>query len=305
MKVGLILRFGEHYTGQTIRWSELRGLARQAEAVGFDTLWVDDHFFYEGEPLVAGGGRRGFFDAWMLLAALADATERVEIGPLVTCTAFRNPAVLAGVVNTVEDISGGRLVLGLGAGWHEPEFRALGLPFDHLASRFEEALAIMLPLLREGRVDFEGRYYQARELELRPSPVRPGGPPIWIGARGPRMMRLIARHADAFNAVWHTDPDQIRPRIADLEAACRDVGRDPGQIAVTAGAYVALPAPDGHAPAQMRPAIAGTPAEVAERLLAFRAVGVEHVTISLEPWDRHGLDRAAGLVEAIHRASSG
>jgi probable F420-dependent oxidoreductase len=301
MRLGLILRFGEHFTGREIRWPELRDMARHAEAVGFDTLWVDDHFFYQGQPLVADGGRRGFFDAWMLLAALADATERAEIGPLVTCTAFRNPAVLAGMVNTVEDVSGGRLVLGLGAGWHEPEFRAFGLPFDHLASRFEEALAIILPLLREGRVDFEGRYYRARELELRPRPVRSGGPPVWIGARGPRMMRLIARHADAFNAVWHTEPAQLEPRLADLAAACRDVGRDPATLGLTAGAYVALPGPDGQVPPQMRPTLGGTPEQVADRLLAFQGAGVRHMTVSLEPYDRAGLDRAGRLIEAVRQ----
>jgi probable F420-dependent oxidoreductase len=308
MQFGLLLRFGEHYDppSRTIGWRELRDLARTAEAVGFDTIWVDDHFTYDKPPLVAeGSGPRGFWDSWMLLSALADASERITLGPLVTCTSYRNPALLAKMADTLEEISGGRLILGLGAGWHEPEYKQFGFPFDYLASRFEESLKIIVPLLREGHVDFEGRFYQARDCELRPRGPRPNGPPIWIGARGPRMMRLVARYADAYNTTWHATTDTLAPRWQALEEACRDVGRDPATIKRTSGSYVGLLGPDGvEPPRQMRASIRGSIEEVAERLAAYPAAGVEHMTLSLEPWDRAGVERAGRVIETVRRLIS-
>jgi probable F420-dependent oxidoreductase len=303
MQVGLVLRFGEQFDPpeRTIGWQEVRDLARLAEDVGFDTLWVDDHFVYDAPPLVqSGAGPRGFWDAWMLLAALAEATRRVTLGPLVACTGYRNPALIAKMADSLDEISGGRLILGLGAGWHAPEYRAFGYPFDHLASRFEEALAIILPLLQTGQVDFQGTYYEARECELRPRGPRPAGPPIWIGARGPRMLRAVARHAEAFNAVWHVTPESLAPRFVDLEAACREVGRDPGSIRRTAGTYVAvLGGPD---PArQMRPTMRGTPEEIAAGLHAFEALGVDHITLSLEPWNPQGIELGGRVIEELRR----
>src|SRR5918995_2574630 len=151
--------------GTTAGWSNLLDLARRAEDLGFDSLWVPDHFLLgsdnDSEPI-------GGWECWSLLAALAATTTHVELGSLVGCTGYRNPALLAKIASTVDEISGGRLVLGLGAGWAESEFRAFGVPFDHRVSRFEEAIQIIAGLLRDGRVDFEGAYYQARDCELRP-----------------------------------------------------------------------------------------------------------------------------------------
>ncbi len=168
LKVGLHLPniAGMHPAG-VAHWSELLAIARRAEEVGFDSLWVADHLLmrfpgWEDRPL-------GVWEGWSLLAALAAATDRITLGPLVACTAYRNPALLAKIAATVDDISGGRLILGLGAGWHEPEYTAFGYPYDHLGSRFDEALTIIAALLRDGHVDFVGRYYQARECELRPA----------------------------------------------------------------------------------------------------------------------------------------
>jgi alkanesulfonate monooxygenase SsuD/methylene tetrahydromethanopterin reductase-like flavin-dependent oxidoreductase (luciferase family) len=262
---------------------------------------VDDHLLYDAPPLVQeGSGPRGFWDAWMLLAALAEATERVTLGPLVACASYRSPALIAKMADTLDEISGGRLILGLGAGWHQAEYRAYGYPFDHLASRFEEALQIIVPLLRTGYVDFEGTYYQARECELRPRGPRAGGPPIWIGANGPRMLRQVATYADAFNAVWHLQPESLAPRFDNLVAACQSVGRDSRTIRRTTGSYVALTG--GPEPAaQMRPTLRGTPEEVAARLHAFTTLGVDHVTLSLEPWNRNGLDLCGRLIAELHR----
>jgi alkanesulfonate monooxygenase SsuD/methylene tetrahydromethanopterin reductase-like flavin-dependent oxidoreductase (luciferase family) len=163
LKVGLMLPDTEREMGGgTARWSDLLAMARVAEASGFDSLWVSDHLIFRFE----GKAPQGVWECWSLLAALAAVTARVEIGPLVSCASFRNPALLAKAADTVDEISGGRLVLGLGAGWHEPEYDAFGYPFDHRVGRFEEALAIVAGLLRQGRIDFAGRYYQARECEL-------------------------------------------------------------------------------------------------------------------------------------------
>jgi alkanesulfonate monooxygenase SsuD/methylene tetrahydromethanopterin reductase-like flavin-dependent oxidoreductase (luciferase family) len=159
--------------GQSARWNDLLELALLAEAVGFDSLWVPDHLLISWQEQT-----RGIWECWSLLAALAAVTERVELGPLVTRTGFRSPALLAKMADTMDEISGGRLVLGLGAGTSAPEESAFGAPGDHRVDRFEETLQIIVPLLRDGRVDFAGRYYRARNCELRPRGPRPA-------ARGP------------------------------------------------------------------------------------------------------------------------
>ena len=172
-------------------------MARTAEEVGFDSLWVGDHLLYR-RPLDVVGP----WEAWSSLAALAEVTSRVELGPLVACTSFHNPAMLAKKAATVDEISGGRLILGLGAGWNEPEYTAYGFPFDRRASRFEEAFTIIRSLLRDGHVDFDGEFYQARDCELHPRGPRPNGPPLMIGSIGERMLNFTAPHMDSWNA-WH------------------------------------------------------------------------------------------------------
>ncbi len=195
-KVGVQLPEVERY----VPWPDYLDLARQAEAVGFDSVWVGDHLVYD----LPDGTTRGPYEAWTTLAAIAAVTERVEIGPLVASTSFHAPAMLAKQAATVDEISGGRLIVGLGAGWNETEFRAFGFPFDHRVDRFEEAFTIIRTLLRDGAIDFEGRYYQARDCELLPRPARAGGPPLMIGSIGPRMLRITTPHVEMWNA-WYAD----------------------------------------------------------------------------------------------------
>jgi probable F420-dependent oxidoreductase len=302
--LGLLLRTGElsgPYQGRVVGWSELRDMAQAAEAVGFDTLWVADHFIFRNSPPVnmAEGESRGVWECFTLLAALAEATSRATIGPFVACTGFRNPALLAKMSDTLDEVSAGRLLLGLGAGWHEPEYDAFGYPFDHRAGRFEEALRIIVPLLREGQVDFRGQYYEARDCELRPRGPRPGGPPIWIGAKGPRMMRLVARYADAYNTVWHGSPEELAEPFGNLEAACRDVDRDPSQIARTGGCFVALESAGDTGSSPPERTLSGSPEEVARRLDAFRAAGVGHMTVILDPWTVDGIQAFAPVLRAL------
>jgi alkanesulfonate monooxygenase SsuD/methylene tetrahydromethanopterin reductase-like flavin-dependent oxidoreductase (luciferase family) len=206
LKVGLYLPTFDRPWVRTPapRWDDLLDLARRAEAAGFDSLWVPDHLHIRDDR-----ERLGVWEGWLLLAALAAVTDRVMLGPLVACTAFRNPALLAKMADTVDEISDGRLVLGLGAVWHEPDFRAFGNPFDRRVSRFAEALAIVSGLLRQGQIDFEGEFYQVRDCELRPRGPRSQGPPILVGAEGSRMLPLAAQHADA----WGRDFDRVNPDV--------------------------------------------------------------------------------------------
>src|SRR5215207_5048830 len=216
LQLGLLLRTGEQSepAGRIIGWSELREMTEMAEAVGFDTIWVADHLIFRnaGSVVMEPGTSRGPHEAWTLLSAIAAVTSTVTLGPLVACNSFREPALLAKMADTLDDVSGGRLLLGLGAGWHMPEYTAFGFPFDHLAGRVDEALQIIVPLLKGQKVTFHGRYYNVDDAELRPRGSRPGGPPIWIGAKGPRMLRLVAQYADAYNSVWHADVSQSTER---------------------------------------------------------------------------------------------
>lgn len=296
MQVGLVLPIAESEDG-TLSYPELRAYALRAEARGFDSLWIVDHLLFRSLERPT----RGIWECWSVLAALAEATRRLTLGTLVACTAFRNPAVLAKQAASVDAISGGRLILGLGAGWHKPEFDAFGIPFDHTVSRFEEALQIIVPLLREGRVDFQGQYYSAENCELRPGPARPGGPPILIGSFKPRTLRLTARHADLWNTCWLGQPDLLPERRAALEAACADEGRDPADLPVTVGVSVAAP---GHSRADLDPTkvLAGSIEEVASGLRAYRAQGVRHVICSLDPPTLEAIDWLADTLPAARGA---
>jgi alkanesulfonate monooxygenase SsuD/methylene tetrahydromethanopterin reductase-like flavin-dependent oxidoreductase (luciferase family) len=231
---------------------------------------------------------QGIWECWSLLATLAAVTSRVELGPLVSCTGFRNPALLAKMADTVDEISGGRLILGLGAGWSGPEDRAFGYPSDHRVDRFAEALQIIVPLLRAGRVDFAGQYYQARDCELRPRGPRPGGPPILIGAKGPRMLRLVASHADLWNAEGPLrQPEDFIPLRAAADAACVAVGRDPATLGRSAAVVVNLQLP--HVVGGPRPSASGappepaTPEEIAGLLRRYAREGLGHIQLWLTP----------------------
>src|SRR4051794_36316984 len=212
-------------------------MATLAEDVGFDSLWIPDHFLFR-HP---GQGTTAVWEAMSMLTALAAVTKRVEIAPLVLCTGFRNPALLAKMADTVEEISGGRLILGIGAGWHQPEDDAVGSPFDRRVSRFEEAIQILHSLLRNGHVEFEGQYYQARDCELRPRGPRREGPPILVGSSAPRMLQLTAKYGDQWNANWRNRAADLPPLIAKVEEACTEAGRDLGSMALTAGVQIDFP----------------------------------------------------------------
>ena len=273
MKVGVFLEIGDEGRG-VASYDEIRSFAQQAEAAGLDSLWVYDHLLYR-----LGDETTGIHECWTILSALAEATERIELGTMVMCTSFRNPALLAKMAATLDEVSGGRLILGLGSGWHDPEYLAFGYPTDRKVSRFAEALEVIASLLRTGRADLDGRFVTVRDAVLAPPATR--AVPILVAARQPRMLELTARYADAWNVAWHAEPDERMAAARDaLRAACERVGRDAASIVVTAGITVRYP---GAASTDTPPALTGSPADVARGLAAHAAFGVDHATVVLEP----------------------
>ena len=277
MKIGIILDISEgSLDGRTPTFRDLREMAQVAEQVGLDSIWLADHLIYR----FPNGAESAPWEALTMLSALAAVTTHITLGTLVVCTSFRPPAMLAKMADALDEISGGRFILGLGAGWHQPEYEAFGYPFDHLASRFDEALQIIVPLLRGGHVDFQGQYYQVRNCVLRPRGPSPAGPRILIGARRPRMLQLVARYADAWNTAWHTDTAIVKERYEPLAQACTAIGRDPATIEITVGTEVRLqPRKDD---GSQDNAISGTPEEIADRLQDFASVSNSHLIVSLD-----------------------
>ena len=254
-------------------------MARLAEAVGLDSIWLGDHLLYD-----LPGGRKGPWEAWSMLAALAAVTERVELGPLVAALPFHNPAMLAKKAATVDEISGGRLILGVGAGWNQVEFEAFGLPFDRRIARFAEAFTIVRTLLTEGRTDFRGEFYTLEDCELLPRPTRPGGPPLLIGSNGPRMLALTLPYVSAWNS-WYSDfdndPARVAPLIETIDGACRLAGRPPQEVAKTVAVYIGF----GTTPTRRTGGnpLVGTVEEIAASLRVIAAAGVSHVQAVLDP----------------------
>ena len=301
LRVGIQLPEVEREVG----WSEMLELAQTIEDLGFDSIWVGEHLLYR----YAGRPARGPWEAWTLMAALAAVTSRVTIGPLVACTNFHNPALLAKQAATIDEIAGGRFVFGLGAGWNETEFRAFGFPYDQRIARFEEAFTIIRTLLQDGAIDFAGAFYRARDCELLPRP-RPGGPKLLIGSNGPRMLRITMPHAQAWNS-WFADTDNtpagVEPLRDVVDAACRDVGRNPATIERTVAVHVRMPGGHGRTMGdsatveRIRP-LAGTPDEIAAGLRAYADVGIAEVQVVLDPIDRPSVERFAAVLPILDRS---
>jgi alkanesulfonate monooxygenase SsuD/methylene tetrahydromethanopterin reductase-like flavin-dependent oxidoreductase (luciferase family) len=295
MRVGVQLPEVE----RPVSWAEMRDIALAAESVGFDSVWVGDHLLYRDETTSTGP-----WEAWSVLAGLAEATERVMIGPLVAATAFHNPAMLAKKAATVDEMSGGRLVLALGAGWNRTEFDAFGFPFDHRASRFEEAFTIIRTLVRSGTIDFSGRFYEARDAELVPR-ARPDLP-IMVGSRGPRVLAASLPHVDSWNGwyAWYGNtPDGARELMDDVDAVTVDVGRSPGSFDHTVTVLVEAPGSVGNTERSKRwddpPAVSGDHLQIAERLSAFQATGVDEIQLVVDPITTSSLEWLGGVLDGL------
>jgi alkanesulfonate monooxygenase SsuD/methylene tetrahydromethanopterin reductase-like flavin-dependent oxidoreductase (luciferase family) len=298
MTLGLLPELEEHrHDGATPRFKTIQRMAQEAEDAGLDTFWLADHFFYDP----ADGPRVGQWEAFTFLSALASTISQIKLGAMVAATSFRNPTLLGKMADSLDEISNGRFILGLGSGWHQPEYDAFGYPFDHRAARFEEALQIIQPLLREGRVDFQGRYYSAHNCTLSPRGPTPTGPQILIGARQPRMLHLVARYADAWNTIWHTKPGVVAERWAQMRAVCAEEGRDPETLELTAGVLVRVVLPGEATPAPTERHITGTPEEMAEAFRGFEAVGVRRLVVVFEQERADNAQRLGRVKEQLDR----
>jgi len=232
------MRFGI-VTDQNMSWSETVERWQLFERLGFDSIWDCDHFVQPSRPTGP------YFEAWTLLAGLAARTERIRVGVLVSSNTFRHPALLAKQAATVDHLSNGRLEVGLGAGWYEPEHRMFGLDFPdppELVGRYREAVEVVDRLLRNDTSTYDGSYYQLREATFRPAPVQKPRPPLLLAAHRPRMLRIIADYADTWNSFGTVD--EMRERNDILDEACAAIGRDPRTIVRSLYGWAALMSAD-------------------------------------------------------------
>lgn len=270
---------------RVVRWPEYREMIRVAEENGFDSVWLGDHLLYRGD----GRPERGPWEAWTMLAALAAETERVEFGPLVACAGFHPPAVLAKMAATIDEISGGRFILGLGAGWNQPEFDAFGIPFDRRAARFEEALAIIAPLIAGGRVTHHGTFHDVDDVVLLPAPSRPV--PLMIGSVGDRVLRAALPTA----AWWNTwfdwfgnSADGFATLNGRISRLCSDVGRDQTTLKRSACLLVVTDPDAGERPRPVEYS-AATVVDVLARIREMRDAGADEVILVSDPIDTRSI----------------
>jgi F420-dependent oxidoreductase-like protein len=310
MRFGLAL---PHYDfslpgGDRISFDKMAGFAQMAERLEFDSAWVSDHFFlslarYGGSPDLQGS-----LEALTTLAGLAATTQRLRLGTLVLAAPFRHPAVLAKAATAVDLFSGGRLELGIGAGWYEEEFRAFGYEFGTAGERFsvlEETLEVLDRLLPGGPATFRGKHFQLNEAFNHPRPAQTPRPPIWLGAKGgDRSLRLAARHADGWNTVWRWTPEAYADRVRRAREACDEGDRDPRSLRLSLGLYTVVGEDHGDLVARfqalqswmpggalgreslgsfMSDTLTGTPDEVLERVARFAELGVEEIIVAPAP----------------------
>jgi alkanesulfonate monooxygenase SsuD/methylene tetrahydromethanopterin reductase-like flavin-dependent oxidoreductase (luciferase family) len=299
MKIGLmVFTANDRYDLSKRPYDTIRAIVQQAETDGFDSVWLADHLLYRstGEPT------RGMWECWTVLSALAEATKRVEIGTLVVCNSLRNPAILAKMATCADEVSHGRLILGVGAGWNEPEYQAFGIPFDHRVDRFEEALQILKPMLKEGHVDFTGRYYQARNCVDEPRGPRSEGPPLMVGGEGSRMIKLAARYADLWNIGYMGKPETIIPWLDKINSACDEVGRERATIGVTALIGIWFPDLRPKKPDFFKDPLTGTAHEIVEAMQGYSKLGIRHLMFQCEPYTSESRQRVTEALQLYHES---
>jgi len=298
MRIGLGVPL-EDGAGAGMPYPAIREMALLAEAAGLDSVWTYDHLLFRSD-----GKTAGIQECWTVTTALAEATTRVELGTLVLCTEFRNPALVAKMAGALDEISDGRFILGVGCGWNDPEYRAFGYPTDHKVGRFEDAITIIHELIRTGHSDHRGPFHSVDDAVLSP-PAR-SDLPILIAAERPRMLDLAARYADAWNLAWFGLPDArlIDARDGLLEA-CARAGRDPASVAITVGVELRFgdvattpPTGSGLSPGPL----AGDPDSIVAGLEAYEACGADHLVFVLDPCTPATVSRLTEVV-ARYRAT--
>jgi alkanesulfonate monooxygenase SsuD/methylene tetrahydromethanopterin reductase-like flavin-dependent oxidoreductase (luciferase family) len=294
-QIGVVLPTMQHGPERvTTRWTELREIAQRVEAVGFDTLWIADELLWRDE----GEAPRGAWDGISMAGAVAAVTSRIKVGTWVMSALHRNPGIIAKTAETLDEISGGRFIFGLGAGHEWPgQAHAFGLPEDQIFARFEEALQVIVPLLRGGHASFEGRFHAARDLPQQPVGPRPNAIPLLIGGNGPKGQRHAALHADVWSgyAEERAHVDELGPRLASLDAICEALGRDPATIGRGAGISVRPLAPAGFGES----VISGSAEEIADAIRSFREVGFSQVDLMVGPGTVEAFDAMAPVLELL------
>lgn len=327
MRAGLALpQYDFSVPGENpLRWATVLAHARRAEELGFDSLWLSDHLFLEIDKYGGGPGRYGTFEPLTTLAALAREVARPRLGTLVLCEALRPATLAAKALASLDNYCGGRLDIGIGAGWYEPDYEALGMvmppPGERLA-RLAEALDVLAALLPGGPFTYEGRFHRAREATNRPGALQSPRPPVFVGGKGDRLLRLVAERADGWNTCWAWTTDAYRERLGALAGACAAVGRDPATVWRSLGLY-ALVGWDGAdlearfqrlrrlAPGGMLDSVSldqwrvgrlvGTVEEAAGQVAVWEALGVETVIVSAGPlpFSVYALDDLDPLAAAL------
>jgi alkanesulfonate monooxygenase SsuD/methylene tetrahydromethanopterin reductase-like flavin-dependent oxidoreductase (luciferase family) len=273
-----------------VPWREVAAIARAAEETGFESIWVGDHLLYRG----GGRGERGPWDSWTQLAALAVVTSRVRLGPLVAATAFHAPGVIARMATSIDDISGGRFVLGLGAGWNETEFRAFGFPFERTVSRFAESFEIVRRLLAGEHVTFKGEFHQVEDAVVLPRPRR--SVPILLGSNGPRMLGIALPYVEAWNTWYRTYGNTLEGFAslrAEIDAACVRAGRDPGDLTHSACVLVRVGDGPSERPHDAPPVAARN---LVEHLRLLSEAGADEAILVLDPIDERSTREVATAI---------
>jgi alkanesulfonate monooxygenase SsuD/methylene tetrahydromethanopterin reductase-like flavin-dependent oxidoreductase (luciferase family) len=303
MSFGLMVPLGEGsaYGGTDApSFDQILEVVRGADAAGVEIAWFADHFSVP--PSKDMDRERGCWEAFSLMAGLAGATRDLGIayGPMVACATFRSAGLLARMTETIDEISGGKFILGLGAGWHRPEYDAHDYPFDHRVSRFEEIIHVVSQMLREGGSTFSGQYTQTDGAFNRPAGPRAasGGAPILIGSSGDRMLDILARYADAWNTGWEYEIDAVRDNFAKLDAACEKVGRDPNSVVRTVGGNVGLEGATG----RRGKMLTGSDDEIVARFIEFRDLGTDHFIVGLDPATPDAVTHLGRLIAQFDKA---
>jgi alkanesulfonate monooxygenase SsuD/methylene tetrahydromethanopterin reductase-like flavin-dependent oxidoreductase (luciferase family) len=303
MDIGLIAQLhGRPGTGTPApTWNSVRGLATTAESVGFDMFVFEDALLYRREE-----SSDGVWESVSIAGAIAASTDRIRFGQSVVNSPYRSPAMVASIATTLDEISGGRYVLGIGAGnTEDPDYQAFGFPTDRRYSRFAEAIAVIHGLLRNGTIDHDGEFYQARKSELILRGPHLAGPPINIAAGGPKMLGLAAKYADAWN--WWTYDEtlaQIRERIGPiierLDEACVDEGRDPQSLQRTLDLYGLTPPGFSSEGSGFDQPVSGTAEQIAAFILELGELGVTEVRCDLIGSGEDPVEAMAPVVHLVH-----
>ncbi len=283
MSFGLMIPMREgSMGGETPRFTDVVAMAEAAQAVGFEAMWFADHLSFQQDDETVGT-----WEAWTLMAAIANAVPDVQIGPLVNCAGFRNPGLVAKMAEMIDEISDGRFILGMGAGWNKPEYDQFGYPFDYRASRFEESIEIVHGLLRDGKSTVDGRFWQTNGAINQPRGPRANGAPILVGSNGDRLVHSVAKYADAWNSDWQQSLDDYPPLLEKINAACDKIDRPRESLIRTGSVRFCSDTPDD---------------DVQKYLHGVRELGLKHLVIGLEP---RNLEAVSWFGEQIARFDLG